>query len=111
MTKTVSEKIRKKITDANARFFANDNISKFMDDDDRRLLVDEVTDKFDGVLRSLLIDVDNDPNSKGTAKRLAKMYINELMAGRFHPAPEVTAFPNDGSAWYRSLQWNVSCSC
>ena len=93
----VSEKIRKKLKDANTRFFANDNISQYLDDDTRALLIDEVSDKFDGVLRSLLIDVDNDPNSKGTARRLAKMYINELMEGRFHDAPDVTSFPNDGS--------------
>jgi len=94
---SVSDKIRKKLKDANARHFANDNISKYLDDDTRALLIDEVSEKFDGVLRSLLIDVDNDPNSKGTARRLAKMYINELMEGRFHDAPDVTSFPNDGS--------------
>jgi GTP cyclohydrolase IA len=94
---SVSDKVRKKLKDANARHFANDNISKYLDDDTRALLIDEVSDKFEGVLRSLLIDVDNDPNSKGTARRLAKMYINELMEGRFHDAPEVTSFPNDGS--------------
>lgn len=97
MTWKISEVIKERILDANHRFFANDNISKFLDDDARRLLIDEVADKFEGVLRSLLIDVDNDPNSKGTAKRLAKMYINEIMSGRYHDAPEVTSFPNDGS--------------
>ena len=93
----VSMKIRKKLKDANHRFFANDNISQFMDDGDRRLLIDEVAEKFDGVLRSLLIDVDNDPNSHGTARRLAKMYVNEIMSGRYHNEPEVTSFPNDGT--------------
>lgn len=94
---SVSKKIIKRLKDANTRFHANDNISKFMDDGDRELLIDEVTEKFDGVLRSLVIDIDTDPNSKGTAKRLAKMYINELMYGRYHDEPEVTSFPNDGS--------------
>jgi len=93
----VSQKIIRKLKNANVRFFANDNVSQFMDDDDRRLLVDEVADKFNEVLRSLLIDVDNDPNSHGTARRLAKMYINEIMRGRYHDAPPVTSFPNDGS--------------
>jgi len=96
-TSAFTEKIKAKLEKANHRFFANDNISQFLDDDTRALLIDEVSDKFEGVLRSLLIDVDNDPNSKGTARRLAKMYINELMEGRFHDAPEVTSFPNDGS--------------
>ena len=94
---SVSEKIRKKLENANARYFANDNISQFLDDNTRDLLIDEVAGQFDGVLRSLLIDVDNDPNSKGTARRLAKMYINEIMEGRYHDGPEVTSFPNDGS--------------
>ena len=94
---SVSEKIRKKLKDANARYFANDNISQFLDDDTRALLIDEVGDKFDGVLRSLLIDVDNDPNSKGTARRFAKMYINEIMSGRYFNEPASTSFPNDGS--------------
>ena len=94
---SVSEKIRKKLKDANHRFFANDNISQYLDDDSRALLIDEVSDKFEGVLRSLLIDVDNDPNSKGTARRLAKMYINEIMSGRYFEEPASTSFPNDGS--------------
>ena len=93
----ISQKIIERIKNANHRFFANDNVSQFMDDDDRRLLIDEVACKFEGVLRSLLIDVDKDPNSKGTARRLAKMYINEIMRGRYHDEPEVASFPNDGS--------------
>lgn len=93
----VSQKITKRLKDANARFHANDNISKYLDDGDRRLLIDEVATKFQEVLKSLVIDVETDPNSKGTAKRLAKMYINEIMSGRYHDAPEVASFPNDGS--------------
>lgn len=93
----VSEKITKKLKDANARFFANDNISEYLDEGDRDLLIDEIAYKFDDVLRSLIIDIDNDPNSKGTARRLAKMYVNEIMSGRYHKEPDATSFPNDGS--------------
>ena len=93
----VSVRIKSELENDGIRYFANDNISEYLDDDTRALLIDEVSEKFDGVLRSLLIDVDNDPNSMGTARRLAKMYINELMEGRFHDAPDVTSFPNDGS--------------
>jgi len=93
----VSVKIKERLENDGIRYFANDNISKYLDDQSRALLIDEVASKFDGVLRSLLIDVDRDPNSHGTARRLAKMYINELMEGRFHDAPDVTSFPNDGS--------------
>ena len=30
-----------------------------------------------------------------TGRRMAKMYINEIMGGRYTPSPKVTAFPND----------------
>lgn len=89
-----SDRIRSKIIDAGARFHAGDNISQFLWHGAKEELITELTDKFQGVLKSLVIDVDEDPNSKGTAKRLAKMYINELMSGRYDPEPEVTAFPN-----------------
>ena len=48
---------------------------------DKEALIEELIPKFESVLDSLLIDRNNDPNSKDTGKRLAKMYINELMAG------------------------------
>ena len=97
MTNNVSLKIIERLKKADHRFYANDNISAFLKDDERERLIDEVASKFEEVLRSLIIDIDKDPNSHGTAKRLAKMYINEIMAGRYFPAPDVTAFPNDGS--------------
>lgn len=93
----VSFKIVERIKKANHRFYANDNISEFIKEDEYSILIDEVSKQFEGVLRSLIIDIDNDPNSKGTAKRLAKMYINEIMRGRYHDEPETTSFPNDGS--------------
>jgi GTP cyclohydrolase I len=93
----MSVKIKEQLENAGIRYFANDNISQFLDDESRALLINEVEEKFDGVLRSLLIDVDNDPNSHGTARRLAKMYINEIMSGRYFNEPASTSFPNDGS--------------
>lgn len=93
----ISSIIRERIKADGARFFANDNVSKYLSDDERAALVDELQEKFEGVLDTLLIDRQNDPNSHGTGRRLAKMYIHELMGGRFYPAPDVTAFPNDGS--------------
>lgn len=93
----VSFKIIDRLKKANHRFYANDNISKFIEPEEYPQLIDEVAKEFEGVLRSLIIDIDNDPNSKGTAKRLAKMYVNEIMSGRYHEEPESTSFPNDGS--------------
>lgn len=94
---SVSKEIIARLKKAGKRFHANDNISDYINPDEYELLIKEVTENFDVVLRSLIIDVDTDPNSKGTAKRLAKMYINEIMSGRYDPSPEVASFPNDGS--------------
>ena len=92
---TVSQEIKKRITKAGKRFFAADNISEFIQDGEKEKLIDELQEKFDGIIDSLVIDRENDPNSNGTGKRLAKMYINEIMGGRYNPAPNVTAFPNE----------------
>lgn len=93
--KSYSQEIRDELHQKGIRYWASDNISDVLTDADREGLVEELTEKFEGVLDTLLIDRETDPNSMGTARRLAKMYINEIMAGRYNPAPPVTAFPND----------------
>jgi len=99
----ISEKIRKRIDDANGRYYASDNISTFIDEGEKELLIEELTAKFEGVLDSLIIDRHNDPNSAETPKRLAKMYINELMVGRYESSPNITAFPNEGDTKYSGM--------
>jgi len=91
----ISDIIKERIEYAGVRYWANDNISEFISEDEKWELIDELEDKFRGVLSSLLIDQETDPNSHGTARRLAKMYVNETMSGRYDPQPPVTAFPND----------------
>lgn len=92
----ISEVIKKRLEQQSIRYFANDNISEYIDSEEMRLLVDEVAEKFEAVLDSLVIDTKRDPNSIGTARRLAKMYIYEIMGGRYSKKPDVTSFPNDG---------------
>lgn len=101
--KTLSHIIKERIKAAGARFWAGDNISKFITESEKADLIVELTDKFEGVLQSLIIDTENDPNSKGTAKRLAKMYVQETMAGRYDDAPAATAFPNDSVDRYEGM--------
>jgi len=90
----VSERIRRRLQAAGSRFFANDNISGFIEAGEHRELEAEVADRFEAVLRSLVIDVDNDHNTRDTARRVAKMYMKEVFAGRYAPSPDVTEFPN-----------------
>jgi GTP cyclohydrolase I len=101
--KTISERILERIQSSNTRYWAGDNISEYILDSERVELVDELTVKFEGVLDSLLIDRHTDPNSQGTARRLAKMYLYEIMAGRYDPAPDATAFPNDSEDRYEGM--------
>jgi len=85
------------------RFWAGDNISDYVNEADKEILINEATEAFEQVLDRLLIDRETDPNSKGTAERLAKMYFNEIMAGRYEPAPDATAFPNDSDDRYEGM--------
>lgn len=94
-TTPISEVIRQRLIDNFAPFKANDNISKYLQDGEKELLIAEATEKFEAVLDTLLIDRVNDPNSRDTGKRMAKMYLNELFEGRYTVEPDVTAFPND----------------
>jgi GTP cyclohydrolase I len=99
----LSDQIRFKMKRNKKRFWAGDNISDYLHEGDKEILIAEATEAFEQVLDALLIDRENDPNSKGTAKRLAKMYINEIMSGRYDPAPDATAFPNDSEDRYEGM--------
>ncbi len=98
-----SEEVKARLVQSDMRYWAGDNISEVLQEGDKDILIDEAAIAFEGVLDALLIDRYNDPNSKGTAKRLAKMYYNEIMAGRYDTAPSATAFPNDSDERYEGM--------
>ena len=98
-----SEEIKTKLEEAGIRYWAGDNISQVLQEGDKEELIEEAATAFENVLDKLLIDRYNDPNSMGTGKRLAKMYINELMTGRYDPMPKATAFPNDSASRYEGM--------
>lgn len=91
---TASDRIRARLLKANQRYYANDNISAFIKDGELKELGLEVESKMREVLHSLVIDVGNDHNTADTARRVAKMFIQEVFHGRYEAAPTVTAFPN-----------------
>jgi len=98
-----SDRIRQRIKAAGARFNANDNISEYIQEGEVDELINELNVRFDAVLDSLVIDRENDPNSHDTGRRLAKMYVKELMSGRYVVPPKATAFPNDSEDRYEGM--------
>ena len=100
----LSQVIRDSMQASGKRFWAGDNISEFIEtEQEREQLINEATQAFEKVLDALLIDRATDPNSAGTARRLAKMYFNEIMAGRYESRPDATAFPNDSKDRYEGM--------
>jgi GTP cyclohydrolase IA len=93
----VSERIRKRLQRNKLQFLANDNISSVIKPGEMDALLEEVAAKMKGVLESLVIDVEHDHNTQDTARRVAKMYLNEVFRGRYAAAPSVTEFPNAAS--------------
>ena len=90
----VSVKIRERIQAARKRFHSNDNIAQFIEPGELEKLLDEVEHKMQGVLDSMVIDTASDHNTSNTARRVAKMYLNEVFKGRYVAAPAITEFPN-----------------
>jgi GTP cyclohydrolase I len=99
----LADALRFKMKRDKKRFWAGDNISDYLHEGDKEKLIAEASVAFERVLDTLLIDRENDPNSRGTARRLAKMYFNEVMAGRYDPIPGATAFPNDSEDRYEGM--------
>jgi len=99
----LADAIRFQMKREGKRFWAGDNISDYVSEQDKEILIDEATVAFENVLDALLIDRETDPNSQGTARRLAKMYYNEIMEGRYVPGPDATAFPNDSKDRYEGM--------
>lgn len=91
----VSARIHARLAAAGQRFHANDNIAEFIESEaELKALEEEVAARLQGLLESLVIDTANDHNTRGTARRVAKMFLHEVFRGRYHPMPPVTEFPN-----------------
>lgn len=98
-----SLQLRTRLEEEGIRYWAGDNISYVMQKGDKEELIEEATKAFENVLDVLVIDRKNDPNSQDTARRLAKMYFNEIMSGRYDVRPNATAFPNVTNDPYKGM--------
>ena len=86
--------IKNRLKNLGVSFMANDNISNHLLDGEIDLIQSEVEKGMQSVLDALLIDTSKDHNTQETAKRVAKMYVREVFAGRYEKAPKITDFPN-----------------
>jgi GTP cyclohydrolase I len=108
----ISETIKQRLLEAGVNFRANDNISEHINSEELKQLQQEVQEKMQDVLESLVIDTTNDHNTQDTAKRVAKMWIKETFGGRYVPAPKVTSFPNMGyKSMYTSGPISIRSTC
>jgi GTP cyclohydrolase I len=108
----ISKQIKQRLEEAKARYHCNDNISKYIKEGEIDLLQQEVENKFYDVLQTLVIDTDNDHNTKDTARRVAKMWVKEVFGGRYRPMPKVTSFPNMGyKSMYTSGPISIKSTC
>ena len=85
----ISALIRQRLQAAGVPFLANDNVADYLRDGELELLEREVTERVRDLLRSLLIDIDNDHNTEETPERVARMYLHEVFKGRYHPQPKI----------------------
>jgi GTP cyclohydrolase I len=91
----VSDRIRDRIKAAGRRFHANDNIAEFIEGEtELSALEDELAANMQSLLETLVIDTRSDHNTRGTARRVARMFLHEVFRGRYHRMPAVTEFPN-----------------
>ena len=90
----VSQRIRQRLVDQGISFLANDNVAAFIETGELDELELEVADRVRELLRSLVIDIDNDHNTAETAERVARMYLREVFKGRYNHQPKVASFPN-----------------
>ena len=100
---TTRDKIKQRLEDNNVRHWANDNIADYIKEGEKQQLIDEAVPAFENMLQSLLIDTKTDPNSQDTARRMAKMYINEIMSGRYDQMPNPSSFPNYIEGGYEGM--------
>ena len=91
---SVAARIRARLEAAGQPYRANDNIADFVEPGELDGLVDEVAAHLHEALRALVIDVDSDHNTRDTARRVARMYVQEVFRGRYVRMPAVTEFPN-----------------
>jgi GTP cyclohydrolase IA len=88
------QKILQKLRKDNVDFSAIQNIEKYITLEDLKMMENSLKELYDIILDFLLLDTKKDYNLIETSKRISKMYIREILKGRYTPMPSLATFPN-----------------
>ena len=72
----------------------NEALPEPLDETGRAGMIASATAKLEELFEILSIDHRNDHNTRGTPRRVARMFVEELFAGRYAAAPRITEFEN-----------------
>ena len=78
----------------NAGRFGNEPLAEFLDAAERAKMMTEAAAKLEELFDVLRIDHRNDHNMRDTPARVAKMFVEEVLHGRYVPPPKITEFDN-----------------
>lgn len=72
----------------------NEAVAEPLDEAARAGMIAAATTKLEELFDILSIDHRNDHNTRGTPRRVARMFVEELFEGRYGAAPRITEFDN-----------------
>lgn len=73
---------------------ANEGVAIPLDAAERAAMIGAATEKLAELFDILQIDHRNDHNTRDTPRRVSKMFVEEIMHGRYCGPPEITEFEN-----------------
>lgn len=80
--------------DLNLARLCNEALDEPLTEAEREAMVMAAAQKLEELFDILRIDHQNDHNTRDTPHRVAKMYVEELLNGRFTAPPKITEFDN-----------------
>ncbi|CEJ11774.1 GTP cyclohydrolase 1 [bacterium YEK0313] len=79
---------------ANSARFGNEAVEGFLDRAQRAAMMASAAEKIGELFDILKIDHRNDHNTRDTPARVAKMFVEEILHGRYVAPPKITDFEN-----------------
>jgi GTP cyclohydrolase I len=72
----------------------NESVEGFKDKAERAIMMAAAAKKLEELFDVLHIDHRNDHNTRDTPRRVAKMFVEEILHGRYSEPPQITEFEN-----------------